>query len=188
MCKPMPPSQDWGERRFLNDTNDVQFLCRCSACLGGCGATASQTEGERRGPDAGEALPAKDCPAEPPVPSYTQLTASSAEAPSEGNSTNECVCVCVGARCIVGVGGRRWNHFQNTQCWNQTGWVISLPKLITKALRKRERGRERWGRGGSVSFEGVCWIHHNSKFRAGFVGALGLCVCVFITGSPAGDY
>lgn len=92
MCNPMPPSQDWGESRFLNDTNDVQFLCRCSACLGGCGATASQTKGERRGPDAGEALPAKDCPAEPPVPSYTQLTASSAEAPSEGNSTSMCVC------------------------------------------------------------------------------------------------
>lgn len=71
---------------FLNGTNDIQFLCRYPACLGGCGATTSQTEGERRGPHAGETLPAKDCPAEPPVPSYTQLTASSAEAPGEGTA------------------------------------------------------------------------------------------------------
>lgn len=77
-------SQDGGEILFLTDINDIQFLCRCSACLGGCGETASQTEGERRSPHAGEALPAKDCPAEPPLPSYTYLTANSAEAPSEG--------------------------------------------------------------------------------------------------------
>lgn len=71
---------------FCMTQNDIHFLCRCSACLGGCGETASQTEGARRGPHAGETLPAEDCPAEPPVPSYTQLTASSAEAPGEGTA------------------------------------------------------------------------------------------------------
>ena len=76
------------ETLCLSDTNDIRFLCRYSACLGGCGEAASQVEGERRGPHAGEALPAEDGPAEPPVPSYTQLTAGSAEVPSEGTSAS----------------------------------------------------------------------------------------------------
>lgn len=53
-------------------------------CLGGGGETASQIEGKRRGPHSGETIPAEDCPAEPTVPSYTELTASSTEACGEG--------------------------------------------------------------------------------------------------------
>jgi len=63
-------------------------------CLGCCGEAASQIEGEGGGPHSGEANPAKDCPAEPLVPSHTQLAASSAEAPSKGIA-QALVCGCL---------------------------------------------------------------------------------------------
>lgn len=129
---------------------------RYSACLGGCGEAASQAEGERRGPHTGETLPAKDGPAKPPVPSHTQLTASSAEAPGEGTArTWVCGCLVYMER-----AGRSRNHSQNTECRNQTGWVISLPKLNTKAPRKKERDGEKGeGRMGEMTIflcQGVC--------------------------------
>lgn len=84
----------------LNDSQiiDVQFLCRYSACLGGCGATSSQAERARGGPRSGETQPAENRPAEPPLPSYSQLTEGSAEAPSQGTAWAQ---VCVGVWCTL---------------------------------------------------------------------------------------
>lgn len=73
-----------GEAMFLQDTSYLVFLCRYSVCLGGCGETASQAEGERGSPHTGETLPAKDCPAESSLPSYTHDAANTKAAPSEG--------------------------------------------------------------------------------------------------------
>lgn len=51
-------------------------------------------------------------------------------------------------------GGARERFPKNVRRWEQTGWVISLPQLIAKALRKKERGRKWRGRGGSGSSQG----------------------------------
>lgn len=49
---------------------------------------------------------------------------------------------CVGVGCIVNARKGAGIMSKKIECWNQTGWVISLPKLITKASRKREIGSE----------------------------------------------
>lgn len=55
---------------------------------------------------------------------------------------------CVGVGCIVNTRKGPGIMSKKTECWNQPGWVISLPKLITKASRKREIGSEQERGGG----------------------------------------
>ena len=92
---------------------------------------------------------------------------------------------CVGVRCILNGWGRSRNRSQNTECGSQTGWVISLPKLTTKALRKSKRGREgAWRREGKEEVA-MCHVEEFAEVICTIVISVKLkCVCVWSRCNP----